>query len=423
MTILRAREIGKAFRNYKSEWHRVARWFGINTTPADENWVLKHINLEITPGESFGIVGQNGAGKSTLLKIITGTLQPTEGTVEVRGQLASILELGMGFNAELTGRQNAYHTAGLMGFKISKINDIIDDIESFSDIGDYFDQPLRTYSSGMQMRVAFSVATSFRPDLLIVDEALSVGDTAFQRKCFRRIEEFQSEGMSLIFVSHDTESVKKHCERAVYLKNGKIVGIGDAKEICDIYESELFSEGSKEFKFQTQHYELPDTVSNYDASLRSTSEMIYGNGKAEIEYCWLENELGEKINIVEAGRIFRWCYKVKFNVDVKSPIFAMMIKTRDGITIFGTDSTVDGNLINDCKFGNKIKVVFEISNHIAPGEYFLNAGIREAETDGLQFLCRRVDASIIRVISGSNSTVLTGLVDLDTRLTLVHVVE
>ena len=195
--LLTVRELGKSFRDYGSEWRRFAAWFGLRVRIKSENWVLRDISFSVAPGESIGIVGQNGAGKSTLLKLITGTMKATTGTVAVHGRIAAILELGMGFDPDLSGRANVYHSAGLMGFSRRAIDGVIVDVETFAEIGEYFDEPARTYSSGMQMRVAFAVATAFRPDILIVDEALSVGDAYFQHKCFKRIREFREQGTSL----------------------------------------------------------------------------------------------------------------------------------------------------------------------------------------------------------------------------------
>ena len=223
MSLLSVQGLGKAFRSYRSEWHRFARWFGLSVKPREEHWVLRHVSFDIEPGEAIGIVGQNGAGKSTLLKMITGTLKPTEGQVQIHGRIAAILELGMGFNPELTGRQNVHHAAGLMGFTPEQIDAALPDIEAFAEIGDYFGEPVRTYSSGMQMRVAFAVATAWRPEILIVDEALSVGDSYFQHKSFDRIREFQEQGTTLLIVSHDRGAIQSLCDRAILLESGTVI--------------------------------------------------------------------------------------------------------------------------------------------------------------------------------------------------------
>ncbi len=406
MIVLRVQDIGKAFRRYRSEWHRFARWFGLPVKPAEEAWVLRHINFDVREGEAVGIIGQNGAGKSTLLKIITGTLQPTEGQVEVRGRIAAILELGMGFHPELTGRQNVRHAAGLMGFSREQIEAAMADIEAFAEIGEYFDQPVRTYSNGMQMRVAFAVATAWRPEILIVDEALSVGDAAFQRKCFRRIEDFRSHGTTLLFVSHSMETVKKICDRAVFLKNGEIAAIGTAKTVCDEYERFLF--GGQQRKKSNMRVAL------FDQSLVSTCEMSYGNGAAIIENIWISDQHDNPINVIQAKNDFCVNYIVTFTEDVVSPVFAIMIKTKEGIAIYGTDTS-----LSECKdsgffcAGERRKISFRLKNNLAPGIYYLNCGIRDDSGEKPIFLHRRVDALIFRVTPSSNTTVLSGLLELD----------
>src|SRR5574344_701646 len=201
--ILEVKNIYKSYRTYSSEIWRIFSWFGIKHKAIQENYTLKNISFSINEGEAIGIIGQNGAGKSTLLKIITGTLCSTSGSIVVNGKIAAILELGMGFHPDLSGRQNAYHSAGLMGYTSEQIDSVINDIEAFAEVGEYFDQPVRTYSSGMQMRVAFATVTAYRPEILIVDEALSVGDAYFQHKSFERIRQFQKEGTTLLLVSHD----------------------------------------------------------------------------------------------------------------------------------------------------------------------------------------------------------------------------
>ena len=425
MTILSVQGVGKAFRHYHSEWHRFARWFGINTKSAEEHWVLRNISFDIHAGEAIGIVGENGAGKSTLLKVITGTLQPTEGRVQINGRVAAILELGMGFNPELTGRQNVYHAAGLMGFSVEQISQAMQDIEAFADIGEYFDEPVRTYSSGMQVRVAFAVATAYRPEILIIDEALSVGDAGFGRKCFQRIEGYQNSGTTLLFVSHDIESVKKLCKRAIFLREGELVSIGAAKNVCDEYEKQLFggSEATTGSIIQADASDDAPKQSMLDPSLVASCEMVYGNGKADIEYCWLEDLGGNRINIVESGTPFRWCYRVRFNDEVDDPIFAMMLKTREGIALYGVDSTDYQSPASRMGDGDKLDIVFQLSNSLAPGEYYLNCGVRTDSSEGIEFLSRRVDTSIVRVISASHSTGSVGLMDMRAQLNIDRINE
>ena len=234
---LHVQNLGKSYRQWGSEWRRMVSWFAPAIRPREEHWVLKDVTFSVGPGETVGIVGQNGAGKSTLLKLITGTTRPTQGQVQLRGRVAAILELGMGFNPDLTGRQNAYHSAGLMGHSQADIERTMPEIEAFAEVGEYFDQPVRTYSSGMQMRVAFSVATAFKPDLLIVDEALSVGDSYFQHKSFDRIRQFRNEGVSIMLVTHGMGDVRTLCDRVILLDKGNVLKDGQPDEVVDYYNA------------------------------------------------------------------------------------------------------------------------------------------------------------------------------------------
>ena len=403
--------LGKAFGTYRSEWQRVASWCGIAVRPAAEHWVLRDVTFGLIPGEAVGIVGQNGAGKSTLLKLIAGTSHPTEGSVATSGRVAAILELGMGFNPELTGRQNAFHAGGLMGFERAALLEAMSAIRAFADIGEYFDQPLRTYSSGMQVRLAFALATAFRPETLIIDEALAVGDAAFQRKCFQRIEDFRAAGTTLLFVSHDLETIRKICTRAVFLREGRMVSFGPAKEVCDEYEQSLFGAGSQARRATISHAALfdPDLVD-------TTCEVAYGNGLAEIVFCRVENISGARINVIESGQPFVWRFRVIFKAPVRNPVFAMMLKTREGVAIYGVDSSRWDAPPSAYAAGDVADIRFDLSNRLAPGVYYLNCGVKTFSGDGVEFLSRRVDAAIIRITGGSMSTALVGLVDLNARL-------
>lgn len=322
--VLEATNIGKAYRNYSSEWQRIWSWFGIKNSPISEQWTLQNINFCISKGEALGIIGQNGAGKSTLLKIITGTLKSTTGKVQVSGKIAAILELGMGFHPDMTGRQNAYHAAGLMGYSQEQIDSVIDEIEIFAEIGTYFDMPVRLYSSGMQVRVAFAVATAFRPEILIIDEALSVGDAYFQHKSFNRIRQFRNEGTSLIFVSHDKSAILALCDRVILLDNGKIIQDGLPEEVTDYYNA-LIAEKDQSTIFQER---------KNDGKVVTIS----GTKEATVENIELLNTKGEHVEYINVGDDVELRIKVGVHHDLNSLVLGYAIKDRLGQVIFGTNT-------------------------------------------------------------------------------------
>lgn len=414
MGYLHIHNIGKAYKRYPKKWGRMAEWMGMKAQH-ELRWVLRDISFDVEPGESVGIIGINGAGKSTLLKIITGTTRPSTGYVETGGHISALLELGMGFHPEFTGRQNACLSAQLHGMTAKELEDKIKDIESFAEIGDYFDQPVRTYSTGMQVRVAFSVATCMRPEILIVDEALSVGDAAFQRKCFRRIEDFRSDGTTLLFVSHSTETVKSLCDNAILLRNGRIAAIGQSKNVCDEYERILFGGKAENHQKTASCDSKPNAM--FDQGLLADCELSYGNGQTFIENVWLSDEDGNTANIIPACMDFSINYIVRFNQATVDPIFAMMIKTKEGIAIYGTD-TIYLNCKNTGVYdpGEKRLISFKIKNNLAPGVYYLNCGIRDDSGEKTEFLHRRVDVLIFRITPSSITTIGVGVVELSSSI-------
>jgi len=234
MGYLRVRNLGKAYKRYPHKWGRLAEWVGLGVRH-ELNWVLRDVSFDVAPGEAVAVVGSNGAGKSTLLKLVSGTIRPTTGGFEAGGRIAALLELGIGFHPAFTGRQNAFMAGNILGLPSQQIATLMGEIEAFAEIGEYIDQPVRTYSSGMQVRLAFSVATVLRPDILIVDEALSVGDAYFQHKSFDRIRRFRDQGTTLFFVSHDTGSVKTLCNRAMLLDQGVLLRDGSPDAVLDYY--------------------------------------------------------------------------------------------------------------------------------------------------------------------------------------------
>ena len=366
MTILSVKDVGKAYRFYESEWHRLARWFGIKSNAGEEQWVLRDINFDIHAGEAVGIVGKNGAGKSTLLKMIVGTVRPSMGQVQVNGRVAAILELGMGFNSELTGRQNVHNAAGLMGFSSQQINRAMPDIEAFAEIGDYFDEPVRIYSSGMQVRVAFSVATAFRPDVLIVDEALSVGDAYFQHKCFDRIRFFQEKGTTLLLVSHDRSAIQALCNRALLLENGTILKDGNPEAVMNFYnaiiaENEVTSDQS--LKLSDKH-------------LETTS----GTGDARVQSVSLLDNDNNPVDCINVGDVVHLEVSVIAYSHLSELVLGYSIRDRLGQEIYGTNTHHLGVLIPPMEPQRTFKVRFTFCASIGIDSYSVSTALHTGPT-------------------------------------------
>lgn len=365
MTILEIKNLGKSYRLYRSEWHRFARWFGIQTKHSQENWVLRGISFSILQGEAIGIIGRNGAGKSTLLKIVTGVLQPTEGTVTIKGRIAAILELGMGFNQELTARQNVYHTAGLMGFSEKQIKHAMPEIEAFAEIGAYFNEPMRTYSSGMQMRVAFAVATAWRPEVLIIDEALSVGDAYFQHKSFNRIREFQIKGTTLFLVSHDKAAIQALCKRAILLEQGKVLKDGSPEEVFDYYNA-LIAEK------ENYRIEIKQTKTN-------AHQTVSGSGEARFTQILLFNKEEKIIDTIEVGQLVIIKATVEILVPIKSLVLGYSIKDRLGQVMYGTNTWHTKQIITGPNIG-KYEYSISFQANLGPGSYSLQLALVDSDT-------------------------------------------
>lgn len=364
--ILEVNGLGKAFRDYGSEFKRFASWFGVNVTPRHEHWVLRDISIAVGRGEAIGIVGQNGAGKSTLLKLITRTLMPTEGTVAVHGRIAAILELGMGFSPDLTGRQNVYHAAGLMGFSREQIDAAMADIEAFAEIGGYFDEYVRTYSSGMQMRVAFSVATAFRPDILIVDEALSVGDAYFQHKCFKRIKEFREQGTSLLIVSHDSGAIQSMCDRAVLLQGGRVIRDGDPVEVMDAYNALIAERENSTMKVERLE----------SGQVQTTS----GTLEAVVKTIRMYSMDGEQIEFVDVGQDVELRIDVEARADIPRLVLGYMIKDRLGQPVFGTNTFHTKQVVDDVIAGGTVSYVARFTMNLGPGSYSVSTALVSTDT-------------------------------------------
>ncbi|TKR29713.1 ABC transporter ATP-binding protein [Luteimonas gilva] len=364
--VLSVDNIGKAYVEYASELQRFARWFGFPVKPKAEHWVLRHLTFRIATGESVGLIGQNGAGKSTVLKMISGTTQPSEGKVALRGRVSALLELGLGFNPELTGRENAIYSAGLMGLPQSRIQTLMPSIEEFAEIGEYFDQPMRTYSSGMQMRVAFSVATAVRPDILIVDEALSVGDAYFVHKCFQRIREFREAGTTLLIVSHDPTAIQSLCDRAILLDDGRMVLDGEPQQVFDYYNALVAEKENRTVRTE-----------------RSSSGRIVtqsGTGEAVIEDVALTDGGGLPVEYIGVGQAAALRVRARVVQGIERLVFGYTIRDHLGRPMFGTNTHYTDQPCQHLKSGDRVEFVVRFPMNLGPGTYSVSVALTSAET-------------------------------------------
>lgn len=365
MGTLVVNNISKAYKRYSGKWARVQEWVTGRPTH-DKTWVLRDIHFAIQPGEAVGIVGVNGAGKSTLLKIITGTTQPTSGSVHIQGRVAALLELGMGFHPDFTGRQNVFMAGQLLGLRAEEIAGCMPAIEQFAEIGDYIGRPVRMYSSGMQMRLAFSVATAVRPDVLIVDEALSVGDAYFQHKCFNRIREFREQGSTLLIVSHDPGAIQSLCDRAVLLERGFVIKDGPPAEVMDFYNA-LIAE-RENATVQVRRGE--------DGRAQTSS----GSGEARVERIELLNEQGEVVEYVNVGETVRLKLDIRLYTDLPELVVGYMIKDRLGQQVFGINTHHLGLELVGLKAGELIAITFTFPANIGLGSYSISTALHVADT-------------------------------------------
>jgi len=323
MGYLRVRGLGKAYKRYPKRWGRLAEWVGFGERH-DLNWVLRDVSFDVAPGEAVGIIGANGAGKSTLLKLITGTIRPTTGAFEAGGRIAALLELGIGFHPEFTGRQNVFMAGHILGIPANQITSLMGAIEAFAEIGEYVDEPVRTYSSGMQVRLAFSVATAARPDILIVDEALSVGDTYFQHKSFDRIRQFRDQGTTLLFVSHSPGAIKTLCDRAILLDQGVLLRDDSPDAVLDYYNALIAA--------QRADYEIKqDEISSGRTTTRS------GSAEVTIESADLLTA-GSSTRAVRSGEAVAIRFLLRARAHLPELTVGILIRDRLGNDVFGTNT-------------------------------------------------------------------------------------
>ncbi|MBI3610813.1 MAG: ABC transporter ATP-binding protein [Nitrospirae bacterium] len=389
--VLKVSGLGKAFRKYRSEWQRIFSWFGISVTPAAEHWVLRGVSFSVASGEAVGIVGQNGAGKSTLLKLITGTLRATEGEVQIHGRIAAILELGMGFNPEFTGRQNVYHAAGLMGFSRKAIEHALPEIEAFAEIGGYFDQPMRTYSSGMQMRVAFAAVTAFRPEILIVDEALSVGDSYFQHKSFDRIRQFKEQGTSLLFVTHSMGDVQTLCDRVILLDKGQALRDGLPDEVVDYYNALIAEKENAKLTVE---------------QLRQKNGWILtksGTGEATLaDFRLTDADSNQEVHLVRVGQRVILTAIVKIHADIPRLVLGYMLRDRMGHVVWGTNTWHTKQIVEDLRAGQVVEFKLLFTCTLGPGSYSFSPALVSTDTHLVNNYEWKDNALVFDVLNAGN---------------------
>lgn len=360
-------QLGKAYRQYPNRWARMVEWLSPFAKPRHQlKWILQDINFEISSGEAVGIIGINGAGKSTLLKLITGTTQPTRGSVFVQGHVAAMLELGMGFHPDFSGRQNAVMAGQLLGLQAAEVENLMPGIETFAEIGDYIDQPVRVYSSGMQVRLAFAVATAVRPDILIVDEALSVGDAYFQHKSFERIREFRKQGTTLLIVSHDHMAIQAICDRAILLDSGHVAKKGKPEEVMDFYNALIAERENSTVAQKIAHDGRVQTIS--------------GTGEASVVEIALLNEGGDALKMVNVGENVTLQIKMQATAPIPHLVLGYMIKDRLGQPIFGTNTHHTRQAIENIEPGDKVTFRISFSMTLGPGSYSIATSLHSTDT-------------------------------------------
>jgi ABC-type polysaccharide/polyol phosphate transport system ATPase subunit len=366
--VIDIRNLSKRYKMYPRPRARLIEWLTLGRVVGHSDfWALRNFDLQVNAGECVGIIGPNGAGKSTLLKLLSRTLSPTSGTFSVNGKVLSLLELGTGFNAELTGRQNVIETASLLGFPDGYVDERMDDIRVFSDLGDFFDRPMKIYSSGMSVRLAFSMFAFLKPDVFIIDEALAVGDVGFQRACYKRIEQMIAAGVTCLLVTHDLNSVVRFCNRAVVLVQGKKLYEGEPREAVN---------------------RLNDLYSGHAAP--SAAEESTGDGNARITDIWFEDEQGDRITSARTGQALKFCFNATFNSPQPEIDFGFHIKTLYGVEITTAASEKLGHCFGPFESDQQVTVRWTLDLNLVAGNYFFGCGVRYHETN--RFLARRADA-------------------------------
>ena len=407
--------VSKIYRLYNKPSDRLKEALGFSKKKLyQEHYALNNVSFEVRKGETVGIIGTNGSGKSTILKIITGVLNPTQGNVSIQGRISALLELGAGFNMEYTGIENIYLNGTMMGFSEEEINAKMDDILSFADIGDFVHQPVKTYSSGMFVRLAFAVAINIDPEILIVDEALSVGDVFFQVKCYHKFEEFKKMGKTILFVSHDLGSISKYCDRVILLNKGVKEAEGKPKEIVDLYKQLMAQNDAPT--------DVPKTVveNNQQGMWKqylnnNPKFQDYGEKHGEIVDYAIIDETGKITSNIQKNKEFTIKMKVRFHKELQEPIFAFTIKDLQGTEVTGTNTMYEDIPVGPVKAGEERVIEFKQNMNLQGRDYMLSLGCVGFFSNKFVVYHRLYDVCDIHVISDKNTV---GFYDMNSTVTI-----
>ena len=415
-------DVSKMYKLYDNPMDRLKESLGLSRKKKyKEHYALNHVSFQVHKGETVGIIGTNGSGKSTILKIITGVLSPTGGEVSVNGRISALLELGAGFNGEYSGLENVYLNGSMIGFSREEIDAKLQSILDFADIGEFIHQPVKTYSSGMFVRLAFAVAINIDPEILIVDEALSVGDVFFQAKCYRKFEEFKEMGKTILFVSHDLSSIGKYCDRVVLLNKGEKLAEGGAKEMVNLYRRVLVNqyddadlEEGAENAEAGQDGQLTDGTAGENVSKKEHAGggramkdslnlnpkiLEYGSKLGEIVAFAIRDDTGMITNVIEKGKEFSVQMKVRFQADVNDPIFAFTLKDLKGTEITGTNTMYEHTPVKPQKAGDVREITFKQIMPLEAGEYMLCLGCTGYKDGDFTVFHRLYDVCNLTVIT------------------------
>ena len=389
-------------------------------------YALRDISFSVGKGETVGIIGTNGSGKSTILKIITGVLKPSEGKVEVNGRISALLELGAGFDMDYTGIENIYMNGSVLGFSRAEMDQKLQEILDFADIGDFVYQPVKTYSSGMLVRLAFALAINVEPEILIIDEALAVGDAFFQAKCFHKLEEIKASGTTILFVSHDIVSVKKLCSRAVWIERGILQEVGEAKEVCEKYLSMQIRKQNEELAQLVEGMALDNTVGDVETGNKAVFRAIKadaaveksGTLDGEIVSFYIRNTEGEDVSVLEIEKEYVFGMLAKFNKDLNNVLFGFEMENLRGVKLFSINNFLTDQVLEKVESGEYVEAAFKIKlPRICKGEYLISPSLAEGNQNSHVVLERL--HNYIKITVDNNGYNLS-IIDLDTKASFVR---